>query len=353
MSDVPALSLRPLLHLTDDTGLQHGLRRGRGRGASYLTADNGRALALVSHLSADPLAQDLAEVYVAFLIHAYQGDGCFRPSMLPDGTWSDPVPGEVEHERACALALVGVATAGARAPWEQVRRVARALFDESSRFEADDHRALAYAAIAGAEMLAVDERSTMATRLVDLAASRLPRPRLSDHRWPWPDPVLGPLNAVLPDALLAIAHVTGDHTRADEAMALLRWLEVLETRDRHLSPVTGSEWSPGDPRPVFPQLPTDVWAHAAAAGRAHALTGQLRWAQAVRQAAAWFAGDNDAATPMWDRASSMARDVLGPKGPEGDHQADAALAAVGTSLELRRVTKRGDRRGDPTPAVRR
>jgi hypothetical protein len=110
----------------------------------------------------------------------------------------------------------------------------------------------------------------------------------------------------------------------------LAWLLDHETNDGHLSvtPVGGS--GPGDPRPAFDQQPIEVAALADACARAAAHVKDDRWSAGIDAAVAWFLGDNDAHTAMFDPDTGGGYDGLSADGPNLNQGAESTLALIST-----------------------
>jgi hypothetical protein len=89
---------------------------------------------------------------------------------------------------------------------------------------------------------------------------------------------------------------------------------------------------------MFDQQPIEAWAMADACARAFAYTHDLRWAQAVQRAAAWFLGDNDVGVAVFDPVTGGGFDGLEATGVNRNEGAESSLAFVGTMLRLREVT---------------
>jgi hypothetical protein len=332
VSELPPPSLRHLAVLTDEVGVfEHAWFDEPRRDLGYCTDDAGRLLAVACSLPADPDARRLATVALRFLSWAREdGASSFRLRLAGDGRWT----GEPPSDDATGRALLGLGTAAALAPWPDVRDRARLLFERVAGFRSPYPRASAYAALGALAVLAVAPRCVPARKLVDATAVALPGP-VTDPEWPWPEPRLTYGNAVLPEALLALAHLNGDERAQREALALLRWLVDAETRQTWFSftPVGGR--GPGDPRPAFDQQPIEAWAVADACARAFALTRDERWATDVARAAAWFTGDNDAGVAVFDPETAAGFDGLKRHGVNRNEGAESTLAFVGTMAQAR------------------
>lgn len=69
---------------------------------------------------------------------------------------------------------------------------------------------------------------------------------------------------------------------------------------------------------------------ADACARALELTGSARWARGVQMADAWFDGQNDAGTVMWDPTTGGGYDGLERHGPNRNQGTESTLALIST-----------------------
>lgn len=332
-STAPPPSLRHLARLSDSIGVfEHARFDQPRRDYGYCTDDAGRLLALASQLWDDPDAFRLATVATGFLERAHLGGALFRLRLSGDGTWTN----DEASDDAAGRALFGLGTAVARAPWPDLRARALALFDEAADFSSEHVRAMSCAVLGAVELASAEPSHAGARRLINEASLLLNRPATSEA-WPWPESRLSYANALIPDASLSAAIVTGNGRQADYALHQLGWLVERETLDGHFSftPVGGGDAS--ESRPRFDQQPIEAWAMAEACARAFDLTKDLRWAQAVRRAAAWFLSDNDAGVAVFDPVTGGGFDGLERNGVNRNEGAESSLAFVGTMLRLREL----------------
>lgn len=321
----PEPTLRHLQRMTDDTSLfEHAIGALPHRSLGYCTDDAGRGLA-VAVRSTESDAEGLAERWLAFLVQAHEGEDGFRLRMGFDRRWTDDPP----SDDASGRAIFGLGVAAAMAPWVQVRREARRLFEQVSRFRSNHPRAIAHAVVGAAELLAADEHCLPARSLVEDGLASLPR-GTADERWPWPEPRLAYGNALLPEALIAAGDALSDDGALEEGLRLLRWLVDEETSDGHLSVTPASGRGPGDVRPGFDQQPIEAGQLADACARAFVVTGDHEWLDPLRLCVGWFEGSNDAGVPMFDRETGGGLDGLEPAGANQNQGAESTIASVAT-----------------------
>ncbi len=103
-------------------------------------------------------------------------------------------------------------------------------------------------------------------------------------------------------------------------------------------PVGG--WRPGVPKHRFDQQPIEAAATADACATAAAITGDERWDAPLFRAIAWFLGDNDTQTVMYDPLTGGCYDGLTADGPNLNQGAESTLALVSTLQHARTLATR-------------
>jgi len=327
---IPASRYDHVRALTDAGGLyEHAEGCYPRRECGYCVDDVARALVVVCRDDATDGLDDLREQYLAFVLAAQEPDGRFHNRRRFDLGWTDTA----SVEDCWGRALWGLGTAVARVP--QLRERALAGFDRAVGLRSAHLRAMAFAALGAAEVLAVVPGHVGARGLISAAAEVIGRPALGS-RWPWPEPRLSYANAVLPEVLLVAGRALDSPGLVADGLGLLEWLLDRQIRDGHLSVVPTAGWGPGEPGPGFDQQPIEVAALADACGRAYALDGHGWWAQGIELAVAWFLGDNDSRTPMYDPVSGGGFDGLERFGRNENQGAESTLAVLSTFQRARR-----------------
>jgi hypothetical protein len=329
----PVATFAHLIRLTDDTGLsEHARHATVRRGHGYCTDDIARGLVVTSREpDPPPTVLALAECYLAFLAHAQDGGGAFRNRLSYDRRWTDE-PGLGDW---WGRALWGLGTAAARstAPW--IREEAGAAFALGAIRRSPAPRAMAFAGLGAAEVLRSRPGDSVATALLTDAADAVGAAAEAPD-WPWPQPCLTYANAALAEVVIAAGHLTDDGPRLAAGLRMLTWLRDIQLVDGRLSVVPVGGWRRDGPRPRHDQQPIEVAALADACATAAAATGDPAWGAGVRQAAAWFLGDNDAAAAMWDPATGGGYDGLTSRGPNLNQGAESTLALIATMQRVRR-----------------
>jgi hypothetical protein len=320
---LPELSFDHLFRLSDDTGLlEHASGAIARRECGYCLDDVARGLlALSRHPEPSADHHELARRYLAFVAHAQSPDGTCRNRLGYDRRWGDgPTTGDWWGRAMWAL---GSVVSGSGPAWQ--RREALDRFAIGSQQRSPWPRAMAFAALGAAEVVASFPDHRPSRALLNDALGVLPRPG-DDEAWPWPEGRLSYANASLPEALMAAGWALGDDRAIDDGLRLLSWLVELQSSDGHLSLVPVGGWGLGDSPPGFDQQPIEAAALADACRRALALTGDDAWRASLLRCVGWFLGDNDAHTVMHDPETGGGYDGLEATGANLNQGAESTLA---------------------------
>ena len=324
-----------LLRMTDQRGtFEHASYSEPRREGGYCTDDMARVLVVAARQSGSPaVANRLARVAVQFLNDAQAFAGPCRNRMDRNGRWTD-LPAT---EDAWGRCLWGLGTAAARSDVSLIRRLAVIQFQRSAVVRSPWPRAMAFAALGAAELLAAEPGNQAARALITDYAAGLAGPN-GDAAWPWPEPRLTYANAVLPEAVIATGVALEDETLLQRGLELLAWLVDYETADGHLSPTPAGGRGAGDPRPGFDQQPIEISTIADACARATLADPSPIWTDTVRAAAAWFDGANDAGLVMWDPQTGAGFDGLHADGVNRNQGAESTLAVLSTLQHAQRLS---------------
>jgi hypothetical protein len=332
---MPEPRFEHLLRLTDRRGTFEHARLAEPRPEhGYCTDDMARVL-VVATREPDPGGEvnGLARVAVQFLNDAQSYAGPCRNRMDSNGRWGD----EPSLEDCWGRCIWGLGTAAAHSDVSLVRRVAVIQFERAAKMRSPWPRAMAFAALGAAELLAVDPEQRAARKLLTDYAKTVAQPN-ADGAWPWPEPRLTYANAVLAEAMIAAGVALDDLTLRHQGLDLLGWLVEYETAGGHLSPTPAAGRGPDDLRPAFDQQPIEVSTLADACARAAAIDAGSIWPDGVRAAAAWFMGDNDAQQLMWDPETGGGFDGLRAGGVNRNQGAESTLAVLSTMQHARRFS---------------
>lgn len=299
----------------------------------YCTDDMARLLVVAAREpEPDAIVRRLGRLALRFLADAQGVTGTSRNRMTQQGHWQ----GRRGVDDCWGRSLWGLGTAAVRSPENWMRQTALAFFEKGTEQRSPFPRAMAFAALGAAEIVAVDPSHRRARGLLGDAASVVGRAQ-PDPAWPWPEPRLSYANAVLPDALMAIGDALDRPELVTEGLALLEWLILRQTNAGHLSfvPVGGSDRD--DVAPAFDQQPIEAATLADACARAALITAEPQWATQVQHAVDWFLGDNDADAPMIDYATGGGYDGLHCDGPNLNQGTESTLALISTLQQARQL----------------
>ena len=279
---------------------------------------------LLEEESRDDELASLLDVCLAFVLDAALPSGRFRNRRSVGGRWLDDGPSDDTWGRA----LVALGGAAVRAPSVEQRHEPLACFCASARaFVSPWPRPNALAVLAAVTVLREFPSQPEAEGLLERAAGALGAIGHT-REWPWPDSRLTYANALLPEARIAAGAALSDELLLEEGLELLAWLARVETRGGHFSFTPASGWAPGEPRPGFDQQPIEAGAMAVACERALTVTGDSNWQKLVQRAAAWFLGENDVGSALYDPSSGGCRDGLERSGCNENQGAESTLAMI-------------------------
>jgi hypothetical protein len=322
-----------LLRMTDRRGtFEHACFAEPRPEDGYCTDDMARVLVVATREpDADGPVKGLAGLAIRFLNEAQAYSGACRNRMDRNGRWIDE-PTTDDHWGRC---IWGLGTAAAHSDVGIVQKLAVIQFERAAQARSTSARAMAFAALGAAELLAVEPGHQAARKLItDYAASLAAAS--GDSSWPWPEPRLAYGNAVLAEAMIAAGVALDDMALQQRGLDLLGWLLDYETADGHLSPTPVGGRGAEDVRPAFDQQPIEVAALADACARAAAVDAAATWPDGVAAAAAWFQGANDAGQVMWDPETGGGFDGLLADGVNQNQGAESTLAVISTLQHARR-----------------
>ena len=267
----------------------------------------------------------LARMAYRFLADAQGVDGKIRNRRSVGGRWRS----RRVVEDCWGRATWAFGTAVGLAPEDWMRQGAASSFDRALEQRTTSPRAMAFAALGAAEVLAVNPRHSGARRLLADAADVVGRPG-DDPTWIWPERRLTYANAALAESLIAAGSLLDRPAVLADGLGAPQWLLARETRHGHLSPTAAGGAGPGDPSPMFDQQPIEVAAMADACARAYAVTGDQVWLDGVNRSVEWFLGANDVGIPVGDLERGAGYDGLEIDGINRNEGTESTLALITT-----------------------
>lgn len=297
----------------------------------YCVDDMARVL-LVACRQRNPTATEveLSRRSIRFLADAQGATGRTRNRRSADGSWH----GRRGVDDCWGRSVWALGTAAAHTIGYPATS-ARTFFLHASQQRSPSPRSMAFAALGAAAVLDLDPRDYRARQLLMDAADLLDAYlAVAAPGWEWPERRLAYSNAALPEALMAAGRSLARPELIARGLELLGWLLDRETVGGHLSVTPAGGAGPTDVGPRFDQQPIEVAALADACARAAHLTGDGRWAEAIRMAGAWFDGDNDLGAVMWDAATGGGYDGLCAHGPNLNQGTESTLALLSTRQQV-------------------
>ena len=328
-----------LERLTDDKGLfEHALGAVPRREHGYCVDDAARGLVVTCREpEPGPSARRLAPGYLAFVLAALEPAGTCHNRMDVDGNWRDEAA--VGDWWGRALWGLGVAAATAQRPGMRARALGG--FRIAAQCRSPHLRSMAFAALGAAELLRRRPGEMAARLLLVDALALIGEAPDGDRGWPWPEKRMSYANASIAEALIVAGDALPDVAALNRGLSLLEFLLRTQTRDGHLSvtPVGGRGCE--DVGPGYDQQPIEVAGLADACASAFRITNQSSWLLGISLAWAWFLGDNDSATPMFDPLTGGGYDGLEQRGRNLNQGAESTLAMLATAQQARRMSEMG------------
>lgn len=330
--NVPEPSFEHIVAMSDGIGtFEHADHSVARVGEGYCTDDMARLLiSACRELRPDAVVVGLAGMAYRFLAGAQGVDGKVRNRRAAGGRWR----GRHGVEDCWGRAMWAFGTAMHRAPENWMRQRARSSFDRGLQQRSPWPRAMSFAALGAAEVLADQPSHPDAPQLLADCVDVVGRPS-DDRAWAWPEARLTYANAVLAEGLVAAGSLLERPDVLDDGLIALRWLLSRETVDGHLSPTGTGGAGPGDPAPMFDQQPIEAATMADACARAYVATGDPAWHEGLELAIGWFLGVNDVGLPVADLDRGAGYDGLEANGVNLNQGTESTLALITTLQHAR------------------
>lgn len=331
-TELPAITLRHLWRLTDDTGIvQHATYGIPDRRYGYSTDDVARALVVVlMHYQQckDDTAAALADRYMSFLHYAQLPDGRFHNFMDYTRRFRDEVGGEDTQGRA----LWGLGVAVADGVSRGMRALAREMFERALQgLTLTYPHAMAYAICGLHAFLRRYDGATLVRRqlttLADHLVALFEQHRTPDWRWFAEEMTYG--NAKLPQALLLAGQATGERRYSAVGLEALDFLLAVTFQHNQFDFIGNNGWyRRGGERAIFGQQAIEAGYTIEACATAYDLTGAPRYLEMERAALEWFLGRNRLGQPLYDLVTGACADGLDPQGVSLNQGAESVICCL-------------------------
>jgi hypothetical protein len=324
MSDIKRLELPPikidyLESLTDYTGiLQHTKFTTPRRIEGYATDDNARALlACVKYckIFSDQKIEELADIYLSFLLYMQRNDGRFHNLLSYDRHFLDDVGSEDSTGRAlwaCGHTINSKLT-------DEKRAVAKEIFDKGFRWVASltSPRAKAFAILGlGQYIKAHPEDNNLTINIETLVEHLLRSYELeSSSDWRWFEPYLTYVNGRLPQALFEAYETINNERCLQIAIESFDFLVDTLTINGKFVPIGNNGWyKKGDERALYDQQSIEASCMVETAQAAFNTTGDQRYKRIANTVFEWFLGKNTQNVMVYNPNTGGCYDGITPKG---------------------------------------
>ncbi len=342
---LPAIDVRQVLLMTDDTGMfQHAVYATPDPRHGYCIDDNARALiAALAHArlkgpEGTPLPMGR---YLMFLAYAFNNDRrVFRNFMGYDRQWLEDEGSQDSQGRT--IWALGLAVRDG--PDAHMRDLAWDLIDRAlpGLERIDSLRAWAFVVLGLSYVLEVKPEATRVRAMRDTFADRLMefRERHAREDWPWWESVVTYDNAKLCHALVVAGRARDRPEMIDAGLTSLRWLLGVQTEDDsqgepYLSIIGNHGWlREGHERARFDQQPLEAYAMVDGLLAAATVSDDPQWRQDAWRCFEWFTGRNDLGQSMVNPETGACQDGLEDGGVNKNQGAESVLAYLLSLLEL-------------------
>ena len=354
--DLPAINLTHLRQMTDDTGLtQHATYNIPDYDEGYCVDDNARALILATLMEelGGEYATDVGSLstrYLAFVKHSLNANiGRFRNFMSYDRRWLEEKGAEDSHGRT----LWALGTVAGRSRDSGKISLATHLFFAGLQAVADftSPRAMAFTLLGIDEAFRIRTNTAELERMRDLLANRLFRQFQSNSSpdWQWLEDSVTYSNARLSQSLLVSGRSMGCPEMIAAGYRSLKWLAALQTSEDGCFTPVGSNgfFLRGGVPAKFDQQPVEACGMVSASLEAWRMSGEEFWLGEAKRAFAWFLGENELGSSLYDPVSGGCCDGIHPDRINVNQGAESTLSFLLALAELKRANLKPNRKLDP------
>jgi glycosyltransferase involved in cell wall biosynthesis len=336
---LPPFSLAHIKRLTDDTGIiQHAKFGIPNLKEGYCLDDNARALLMaliVYRQMKDPLALELAPIYLSYIHYMQNEGGTFRNFLSFNRNFLDDVGSEDSFGRTIWALGYLLGNAPNDAYYQMGRLV---FFDAAPNFEKlQSIRSIANTMIGISYYLKSNPSDDVMTERLRKFAHTLIR-HYQDNTagdWRWFEPLLAYDNGILPLALLHSAEILNDEKVTKIALESMDFLTSVTLKDGYLSVIGNKEWyRKNGERSVFAQQPIDAMAMILMYHQAFHLTKNKDYLNKLYTSFMWFLGENDLRMSLYDFETKGCCDGFENYGVNRNQGAESSLAYLISHLTV-------------------
>ena len=336
---LPPYSLLHIKRLSDDTGIiQHAKFGIPNLKEGYCLDDNARALlmALMTYRQKkDPLALELAPIYLSYIHYMQNKDGTFRNFLSFSRNFLD----EVGSEDSFGRTIWALGYMLDNAPSNAYYQTGKLIFlDASPNFEKlQSIRGIANTMIGISYYLKHDPQDESMTETLRNLSNKLMvhYQKNSSPEWKWFEQLLAYDNGILPLALFHSAEILNDDKITEIAMESMNFLTEITLKNGYLSIIGNEKWykKKGE-RSVFAQQPIDALAMILMYHQAFLLTKDKNHLNSLFTCFMWFLGDNDLGISLFDFETKGCYDGFEEHGVNQNLGAESSLAYLISHLTV-------------------
>lgn len=330
--------------MTDDTGiLQHAKYTVPDLTHGYCTDDNARALIAVSmyyNLKGNRDIYPFIQKYLAFLNYSFdEKTKRFANFMSYDRRWLENIGSEDSHGRT--LWALGVTIKNIRD--ESIRTMSMKLFTSALSVvsEFTSPRAWAFTVLGLWAYLEVDPKDTEKSEIQRILGEKIYGlyRNTATTDWLWCEETVTYSNGVLPHALILAGEGIDDKDMYNTGIESLKWLLKIQTApEGHLSVIGNEGWfTRGKGKAAFGQQPVEPMCLLNACLHVYRTTKDEWWLDEANKCMAWFFGENDLKTPIYNYEDGGCRDGLDSHGVNQNQGAESTLAGLISLINIREL----------------
>ena len=341
---LPEINLSHLKVLTDDTGiLQHAKYTVPDLTHGYCVDDNARALIATStyyNLKGDRDMYPFIQKYLAFLNYSFdEKTKRFANFMSYDRRWLENVGSEDSHGRA--LWALGVTIKNIED--ESIRTIAMELFTSALSVVEDFSypRAWAFTVLGLSAYLEVNPEDLEKREIQRILAEKIHSlyRDTATTDWLWCEETATYSNGILPHALILAGEYIDDRDMYDTGIQCLKWLLEIQTApEGHLSVIGNEGWFTRDKeKATFGQQPVEAMCLLNACLHVYRTTKDQLWLNEGKKCMAWFLGENDLKTPIYNYKDGGCGDGLDSHGVSKNQGAESTLAGLISLINIHEI----------------
>jgi len=332
---LPEINLSHLKVLTDDTGiLQHAKYTIPNLSHGYCIDDNARALIATTmyyNLKGDRDIYPFIQKYLAFINYSFdEKTKRFANFMSYDRRWLENIGSEDSHGRA--IWALGVTIKNIRD--KSIRAISKEIF--TSALSVVEHfsspRALAFTVLGLWKYLEVDPKDLEKRKIQRILGEKIYSlyKKTATSDWFWFEETITYSNGVLPHALILVGKYSNDKKMYDTGIKSLKWLLKIQTAlEGHLSIIGNEGWlTKGKDKASFGQQTVEAMCLLNACLHVYRTTKDQWWLNEGNRCIAWFFGENDLKTPIYNYEDGGFRDGLDSHGVSQNQGAESTLAGL-------------------------